>query len=87
MNNYYFKIKTPAGKRYCCFTAESEQKARRNALFACFAAHEEDENEIILKYEYPTADQRYAVLNVKYGDRIEVTDEQTYLKKDEKQYD
>ena len=87
MTNYYFKIATPNGIRYCCFVAEDQDKARRNALFTCFASHHSDENNIILNQEYPIVEDRYDLLAGLYLDRIEDTTKEIYEQKDERQYD
>ena len=83
--NYYFKIDTPVGVRYCCFAGGDYYSARRRALFTCFFDHEVESTSY--DFKKATVDEKYAVLMGKYSKRIEDTTKDIYDEKEKEQED
>jgi len=87
MNNYYLKVNTDIGYRYCAFQSHSLEQAIRNALFACFSYSFMEMYETSLNTMYPDVEDRYRVLNQLFGDKISVVDEQEFNLYEPKQDD
>lgn len=85
MNNYYFKIDTPVGERYCCFGAKGYSWAKRNALFACF--YDEALDEIGRSIKALTQEEKHLLLDSHFGSRVEDATEEDFNKYDPTQYD
>jgi hypothetical protein len=71
---FFLKINHFGNDYYSAFTADSFERAHRNCLFACFSEYVEG-----LKTQCPTAQERFELLNKRYGSRIQETTEELYL--------
>lgn len=87
MNDYYFKVDTTDGFKYCCFSANSYPRAVRNLLFACFSHDLQKELEEPIKRVYPSDNDRFHELVDRYLDYVQDSDKETFDKFDPYQHE